>query len=221
MNTHFISYGADTWGAGNNFDDALFNPSLGLAWDLGNDFSLTLGTWWDVNDNAISDIGSNVQEVDVWAGISYGGGPVEISLTYQQWYYAEETEQILDLAFGFDLPLNPSLTLHGRLSEGASGGDNGVVPVLGFELPGFSLGAAEFSFPVSVAFATDAFHGGDAGFAFASAGAGVSIPLPIMEVMGEWALNAGVTYYYTDDMVIPNNPDESFFTGNIGIGLSF
>ncbi|MCB1095130.1 MAG: hypothetical protein KDN22_06075 [Verrucomicrobiae bacterium] len=222
VNTHFISYGADIWGGGNDFEDALFNPSLELAWDLGNDFTFTLGTWWDINDKAVSSIGKNVQEVDVWAGISYGGGPVEISLTYQEWMYAEESERIVDLGLGFDAPLSPSLTIHGRVDDGASGGDLGVVAVAGIELPSFSLGAVEFSLPVNVAFATDGFHGGDAGFAYASAGVGASIPLAFMgDTMGSWALNAGVTYYYTNSDVIPNNPDESFFTGNVGIGLSF
>jgi hypothetical protein len=222
VNTHFISYGADIWGGGNDFDDALFNPSLELAWDLGNDLTFTLGTWWDINDKAVSSIGKNVQEVDVWAGISYGGGPVEVSLTYQEWMYAEESERIVDLGLGFDAPLSPSLTIHGRVDDGASGGDLGVVAVAGIELPSFTLGTVEFSLPVSVAFATDGFHGGDAGFAFASAGVGASIPLAFMsDALGSWALNAGVTYYYTNSDVIPNNPDESFLTGTVGIGLSF
>lgn len=222
VNTHFISYGADVWGGGSDFDDALFNPALELAWDLGNDLTFTLGTWWDINDKAVSSIGKNVQEVDVWAGISYGGGPVEVSLTYQEWMYAEESERIVDLGLGFDAPLSPSLTIHGRVDDGASGGDLGIVAVGGIELPSFSLGIVEFSLPVNVAFATDGFHGGDAGFAYASAGLGASVPLEFMtDAFGSWALNAGVTYYYTNSDVIPNNPDESFLTGSIGVGLSF
>ena len=215
VNTHFISYGFDVWGAGNKWNDALFNPSLSLNWDFGNNWSANLGTWWDVNDNAISSIGENVQEVDVWAGIAYDAGFVEVGLTYQEWMYGGTSERIVDLALGFDLPLSPSLTIHGRVDPGASGGDNGVVPVLGIELPGLELGPVAMSFPVTCAFATDGFHGADGGFAYASAGVGASCPL----IWG-WTLNAGVTYYYTNDSVIPN-PDESIFTGMIGVSLDF
>ncbi len=221
-NSHFISYGADVWGLGSNtFDDALFNPSLELAFDIGDTgASFLLGTWWDVNDNAVSDIGRNIQEIDVWAGIAFDAGPVSVTLLYQQWYYAEDTEHIIDLILGFDAPLNPSLVIHGRPEEGASGGDTGIVFVPGIE-PGFEAGSVSISFPVNVGFATDGYHGGDGGFAYVSAGIGASVPLGFMPLGGDWALNAGATYYHTDSGVIPNNPDEDFVTVSAGISVSF
>ena len=222
VNTHFISYGADIWGAGSNWTDALFNPLLELSFALNDQLTLSVGTWWDVNDNIPSSIGGNIQEVDVWTGLSYETGILTTSLTYQAWMYGSSTEQIVDLIFALDMPLSPSLTIHGRVDPGASGGDNGVVPVLGIEIPIVESDSFTLSAPVNVAAATDGFHGGDGGFAYTSAGLAASVPLKFMSGdLGEWALNAGVTYYYTNSDVIPNNPDDSFLTGSLGVSVSF
>ncbi len=220
-NSHFISYGADVWGAGDEMSDALFNPSLELTFQLTENVSFILGTWWDVNDNTISDIGGSVQEIDVWAGIGFGLGPVDVTILYQEWLYAKESERIIDVILALDLPLSPSLTLHNRVNEGASGGDNGLVAVLGIE-HGFSAGIVDFAIPVSVAAATEDFHGGDSGFAYASIGLNATIPLGFMnEELGSWNIHGGLTYFITDDEVIPNNPDDSFVTANLGIGIDF
>jgi len=219
LNAHHMSYGRDIWTAGSGFNDLQVQPSLGLAWDLGNDLTISLGVWAEINDNAVSPInGDNVQEIDAWVGISYGGGPVDVSLTYQEWMYLETSERIIDIGIGpFDLPLNPSIKVHTRIDEGgAAPHDTGAVTVLGGDLPGFSLGDLDFSVPVSVAYASDGYHGGDSGFAYASVGIGTSIALS-----GPWSLNAGLTYYHTNSDVIPGNPDEGILTGGIGIGMSF
>lgn len=219
-NTHFISYGADVWGSGSNWDDVLFNPSLTLSWALPYDTTFTIGTWWDVNDNAYSSIGRNIQEVDVWVGLTKSFGIVETSLLYQQWYYGGDTEQIIDLIFAFDLPFKPSVTIHGRPDEGASGGKEGVVALLGAKHE-FDLGPLSMAIPFGVAFATDGYHGGDAGFAYTSVGLTASYPLPIDKKYGAWSLDGGLTFYYTDDSVIPNNPDEAFLTGSLGVSCAF
>ena len=222
VNTHFISYGADIWGAGNDWADALFNPLVEISFALNDNLTLSFGTWWDVNDNASSNIGDSIQEIDVWAGLALTTGKLTTSLVYQEWLYADESERIVDLIFALDAPLSPSLTLHGRVDEGASGGDTGVVAVAGIEIPLIDSDHFSLGIPVNVAAATDGFHGGDGGFAYASAGLGASVPLSfISSDLGEWALNAGVTYYYTDSDVIPNNPDESFVTGSLGVSVSF
>ena len=220
-NSHFISYGADVWGAGDELSDALFQPSLQLSFQLTEDVNFLLGMWYDVNDNAVSDIGGSVQEVDVWAGIGFGLGPVDVTLLYQEWMYAGESERIIDVILSMDAPLSPSLTLHNRVNEGASGGDNGLVAVAGIE-QGFSIGSVDFAIPVSVAAATDGYHGGDSGFAYASLGLNASVPLAFVnEELGSWNLHGGFTYFVTDDDVIPNNPDDSFLTANLGIGIDF
>jgi len=218
-NSHFISYGADVWGAGSDVDDVLFNPSVELTWDLGAGTTFSLGTWWDVNDNADSDIGDSIQEVDVWAGLGWSMGGVDMSLTYQSWLYASDNEQIVDLGLGFDAVFAPSLTVHGRVAEGASGGDTGVVVVGGIDLlaaEAISFGDFSLGIPVNVAYASDGFHGGDSGFAYASIGLSASAPLG-----GGWDIHGGATYYYTNDSVIPNNASDSFVTLSAGLGFSF
>jgi len=219
VDTHFISYGADVWGAGDNWDDPLFHPMLELNFDLGKGFTGILGTWWDVNSNAPSSIGDVIQEVDVWIGVAYGYKDFNFTVLYQDWMYAGDIERIVDLKAGYAHWLNPSLTLHFRVDEGASGGDNGLATVLGVA-PGTSWKDVSFSFPVNVAFDTDNFHGGDAGFSFASVGAAASVPMKFIP-KGDWTFNVGVTYYFTNDDVIPNNPEDSFLTGTAGIVLGF
>ncbi|MEM7385153.1 MAG: hypothetical protein AAF514_09440 [Verrucomicrobiota bacterium] len=221
-NSHFISYGADVWGAGKDLDDALFNPSIELTFQITDDVSFSLGTWWDVNDNAVSSIGGeSIQEVDVWAGLHFGIGAVSVSLVYQEWLYAQESERIIDVILGLDAPFSPSLTFHNRVAEGASGGDTGTVAVLGFE-HGFSLGSVDFSIPLNVAAATDGYHGGDSGFAYASIGLSASVPLTFVnDDLGSWNLHGGLTAFFTSDDVIPNNADENFVTANVGIGVDF
>lgn len=216
VNTHFILYGLDVWGAGSSWDDILFNPSIELSLDLGGGFSFILGTWWDVNDNAESNI-DNIQEIDVYAGFGYSVDKWSFTLLYQEWLYASQSERIVDFIVGYDTFLNPSLTVHGRVDNGF-GGDNGVVFVLGVS-EGFEAGSVSFNFPLNVGFATDGFHGGDGGFAYASLALEVGVPLTFLP--GDWSLDGALTGYYTYDEVIPTNPDDLFATGTIGLTLSF
>lgn len=218
-NTHFISYGQDIWGGGDSFgDNSTFNPSFELNIDLGHGFKAILGTWWDVNKNVDSDIGDAIQEVDVWGGFGYTVDKWSFSLLYQEWMYASQSERIVDFKVAYnDGLINPSLLLHGRV-DGAEPFDTGLVTVLGIA-PGVKAGPVAFTFPFQCAFDTDNFHGGDSGFSFASVAANFSVPLKFLP--GEWAVNGGVTYYHTNDNVIPSNPDTDFLTGTIGLGLTF
>ena len=214
MDTHFVSYGQDIWGAGNSWNDPLFHPSLELNFDLGGGFTGIIGTWWDVNDNASTNIGSYIQEIDVWAGFAYTVDKWKFSLLYQQWYYASQTEQIVDFKVAYsDGLINPSFQVHGRVADGIPL-DTGAVFILGVN-PGTKVGPVSLSFPVQVSFDTDNFHGGDAGFGFVSAGVSASIPLSTHVGLG-----LGVTYYHTNDSVIVN-PDSDFVTGTAGINISF
>ena len=221
-NTHFISYGLDTWGFGANWKNALFNPTLELSLNLGGGFSWILGTWWDVNDQANSTIGNRIQEIDVWSGFGYETGIVSTSVLYQGWYWGGGTEHIVDGAIGFDTILSPSLLVHGRVSNDL-GLKNGAIFVLGVE-EGFEAGPVTFSFPVNVAFGTDQYHtgpnsaGGGAGYAYTSVAANLSVPIPF--IPGDWEAHAGVTYFNTNPNYIPN-PSDNFITGNAGISLSF
>jgi hypothetical protein len=218
VNTHFISYGADVWATGTEWNDPLFNPSIELNIAATEHLKFIIGTWWDVNDNAETSIGDKkIQEVDVWIGAAYSFEKVTLKLLYQEWMYASQSERIVDFVVAGNVFLNPSLTIHGRVDSGLEV-DEGIVGVLGIA-HNMTLGTVGLSFPLNVAFATDEYHGGDGGYAFASIGANASIPLPFMP--GNWSLNAGVTGYHTSDDVIPNNPDEAFVTGKLGLTLAF
>ncbi|MDX1953794.1 MAG: hypothetical protein SFY81_16615 [Verrucomicrobiota bacterium] len=218
VNTHFISYGADVWAAGNKWNDVLFNPSFELNIAANDQLKFIIGTWFDINDNATTSIGDKiVQEMDAWIGVSYSFEKVTVKLLYQEWMYASESERIVDLVIGVSTFLNPSLTIHGRVDDGL-GRETGVVAVAGIS-HSIPVGSVSITFPLNVAFATDEYHGGDAGYAFASLGASASIPLPFMP--GNWSLNPAITGYHTNDDVIPGNPDEAFVTGKIGLTLAF
>ena len=217
VNTHFISYGADVWATGEDWDDPLFNPSFELNIAGTDRLKFIVGTWFDVNDNADTNIGDAIQEVDVWAGFSYSLEKVSFKLLYQEWMYASQVERIVDFVVAGNMFLSPSLTIHSRVDAGL-GMKEGVVAVLGIA-HALSAGDFSFSFPLNVAFATDEYHGGDGGYAFASIGANASLPLEFMP--GSWTLNAGVTGYHTNDDVIPNNPEEAFVTGKLGFTLAF
>lgn len=229
FNSHFISYGADVWADGSSMSDPTFNPMLELAFALPADFTLTLGTWWDVNSKINSAIGGRLQEVDVWTGLSYTYDKFTVSATYQAWMYGSDTENILDFKFAYDTFLSPSLTIHQRLDQGAALGDEGTILVLGLS-HGIEAGPVSISFPVNIAyFLTDDFHnpfvagGADDGFGYFSLGVSASLPLSpyIGEAYGDWTLNGGLTYFITDDDVIPNNPQDSFLTANLGLSMSF
>jgi hypothetical protein len=196
-----------------------------LAFALPNNFTGTLGAWSDVTDKGGDPIGGNIQEVDVWAGLAYTYEKVTVGLTWQEWMYGSDTEDILDLKFAYDCLLAPSLTIHNRLGAGASGGDEGTVLVLGLS-HSVEAGPVTVSFPVNIAyFMTDDFHGAgaDTGFGYASLGVGASLPLTdyIGSSFGDWTLNSGLTYYFTDDDIIPNNNHNDFLTANVGLSLAF
>lgn len=218
FNTNFMSYGLDVWGTG-TFDDAIFNPSFDLTWDLGGGWSVYGGTWWDVNNNADTNISDVIQEIDVWVGVGYTYEKLSVSLTYQEWMYASDAERIVDLAIGYDTFLSPSLTIHGRV-DGNGGQDEGAVFLLGIE-HGIDVGTVSLSFPLNVGFVTEDYYvDGEGGFGYVSAGIGASIPLPISSAYGDWSLNAGLTYYYTDDEVIAN-PDDHILTSMVGVSVAF
>lgn len=228
FNSHFVSYGADVWSDGASMSDMGFNPMIELAFALPAGFTTTLGTWWDVNSKATPGyptVGGQIQEIDVWAGVSYTYEKFTVGVTFQDWIYNNATEEILDVKFAYDCFLTPSLTIHNRLGEGGSGGNTGTILVLGL---GHSIeaGPVTISFPFNLAyFLEDDFHGGstDEGFGYASIGIGAALPLSpyIGDVIGDWTLNAGLTYYFTDDEVVGNPDEDEFLTTSVGLSLAF
>jgi len=224
LNSHFISYGSDVWGAGTSWGRGVFNPSAELAWATPvPGLTAVVGSWWDVNNNAPSAIGGMLQEVDVWTGLSYSYKDVSLTVLYQAWMYGGSTEQILDVILGYNNNtfLNPKLIIHNRLYPGAAeggGGKNGT-----FFVPNISYNFEIWKFTITpsaaMGFATKDFHGGGGGYAYTALGLNGSVPIPYLP--GNWELHGGITYYNTNNYVIPNNVANNFVTGNIGIKLSF
>jgi hypothetical protein len=225
FNTHFVSYGIDVWGDGSSMSDPTFNPMVELAFALPGDVTFTLGTWWDVNSKIDSAIGGRIQEVDVWTGLSYTFDKLTVGLVYNAWMYGSTTEESLDVSLAYDTFLSPSLTIHNRLDPGASGGNNGTVLVLGLS-HGIDVGPLSVSFPVNIGyFIDDDFHANstDSGFGFATIGVAASLPLTpyIGDSFGDWSLNSGLTYYFTDGDVVANARKDNFLTASLGVALSF
>jgi hypothetical protein len=228
MNSHFISYGLDVWGDGNDFDGGTFNPTLELTWALPGNFTAILGTWWDVNGKVPSAIGGKLQEIDIWAGLGYKIGDLSITGLYQNWNYASGNEQIVDIKFAYDCFLSPSLLVHNRVDPGASGGNNGTILVAGIS-HSFDVGPVTIGIPLNVAyFLDDDFHPAstDSGFGYGSLGVTATYALDFLgESYGKWNVHGGLTYYVTDGDVVANSdagrPDNDFLTGTIGIGCAF
>lgn len=232
--SHFVSYGLDVWAEGEAFSGSeTFNPYAEVAIDF-DTFSFVLGAWGDINDNAESGLGGDIQEIDVYAGIGFDVDKFSFGVTYQEWFYASQSEDILDISIGFDdtglisddFALSPAITIHNRLS--GDGLEEGTVIVAGVE-PGFTIIDSEewtvdMSIPVNVAWVLDDEYfiaGGDDGFGFFSVGAAFGVPLSMIPSdYGEWALNAGVTLYVTEEDVY-NNPDDTFLVYNLGLSLAF
>ncbi|MDB6075482.1 MAG: hypothetical protein JWO89_3122 [Verrucomicrobiaceae bacterium] len=211
--THFISYGQDVWGVGNDWGEAFVHPSIELDFNLGGGLQFYLNTWADINDQGVTTIGKNVQEVDLNAGFYYTTGNWKFQLGYGAWCYGSQVESVVDAKVSYTSTLNPFLAIHGRVADEIPF-DTGVVGQIGIA-PGTKLGAVALSFPVTVSFDTDNFHGGDAGFAYVSAGVSASIPLT-----KHVSAIVAATYYHTNDSVIPN-PDSDFVVGSAGLTVAF
>ncbi|MEM9418451.1 MAG: hypothetical protein AAGA25_05250 [Planctomycetota bacterium] len=235
INSHFVSYGLDVWAEGDAFSGSdTLNPYAEVSIDF-DAFSLTAGVWADINDNAGGGLGGDIQEIDGYIGVGFGYDAFSFGVTYQEWAFASQTEDILDISIGYDdtglisddFALSPSIVIHNRVDNGL-GLSNGTIIVAGIE-PGFSVVdseefAIDMSVPVSFGFALDDGYfiaGGDDGFGFFSIGAAFGMPLDMIPAdYGAWALNAGVTLYSTESDVYAN-PDDTFVTYNLGLSLAF
>lgn len=215
--THFISYGQDIWAAGNSWKDALIHPSAELDFNLGGGWQFYVNTWLDINDNAPTTIGKNVQEIDLNVGFYYTVDKLKFQIGYGSWNYAGQTEHVIEGKVSYnDGLINPFILVHGRPAIGSNIGlSTGAVGQIGIA-PGKTFGPCSLSFPITLSFDTDGFHGGDAGFAYVSAGPSASIALS-----KHISMNLAVMYYHTESAVFPTNPDDDFVTGTAGFTVAF
>jgi len=232
-NSHFVSYGLDVWGAGDGFlfedrSTNFFWFDVGLAFDP---ISINFGAWSDVNDNLLSGVGGNIQEVDIYLGASAALGNFTVGAMFQQWFYASDTEGVLDFSVAFDdseiipmFPLNPKVTWHIR-TEGNGGQAEGSAIVVSVG-PSIDLGNTGLSlgFPAGLGFfVDDDFQGGwEGGLAYGYIGGSLGIPLSFVpETYGAWRVNADLIGYFTDSASIPGNAEENFLTSSIGISVAY
>lgn len=233
-NSHFVSYGLDVWGGGTGFygNDSTMFLTTDITFDL-EPITLTAGVWGDINNNLTSGVGGGIQEVDVWIGASADIGKFNFGVTFQQWYYASDTEGVLDFTLSYDdsdflpIALNPSLTLHARV-EGNGAQSKSSALVLGIA-PSFTLIESDTApltvdIPAGVAFFLDKdFQGGNkSGVGYFYIGTSFSMPLSFISAdYGEWAINLDLMYYNTSPRAIPGNVKDDFLTGSIGLGVAF
>jgi len=232
-NSHFVSYGADVWGAGDSFfgtnPTTFVNANLNFA--VTDEFSIFLNGWGDLNHNAPSSIGGSIQEIDFNIGASYTFGCVTAGIAYGSWNYAGDEEQIVDLSLAFDdtgliapdFALSPSVTWHFRVDgNGAQAKGSAVALAIG---PSFPLGEyATLTIPVGVTFfLDDDFQGGTSGgYAYSYLGASVGVPLTFIDnAYGDWSVNFDLTGYTTKSSAIPGNVNKNFVTGAVGLSVAF
>ncbi len=235
-NSHFVSYGFDVWGGGDEFfgDRSTTFVNTDLYFTKG---SLTLygNLWGELNDNVVSSIGGSIQEIDANFGATYALGPVTLGAMYGFWNYGGDSEGILDFSAALNdadmlikgFAFNPKVLVHIRTDRGAGQVSTGSAVVLSLG-PSFALTGAEapltLSLPAGVAFfLDDDFQGGTkGGYAYSYFGGSLGIPLAfIPSDFGTWGVNFDLIYYLTQADAIPGNVEENFLTGSVGIKLAF
>lgn len=238
FNSHFISWGYDVWGVGNEFGtDSTFNPYAEIGIDF-TSFKFVAGTWWDVNSNVTSAIGGNLQEVDIYFGVFIPVDKFTFGIMYQDWMYAGQVEKVFDFSVAYDdsdllgkFKMSPKFTAHKLSSGGEIAGVSGSDKDSGWAFllsltPGFTLMESEsfdvaLSFPIGIGFGDGDFYE-DSGFAYVSLGVAAAIPLKFIPAKyGAWTISAAVVYYHTDDATIPVNPDNDFITAKVGFSVAF
>lgn len=234
-NTHFVSYGLDVWGAGNNFYGSRMTNSIygDLGVKITPDLSWTLNLWSDLNSNVPSGLGGSIQEIDINTGFSYNiGAGFTGTVTVGAWNYASDVEEVVDLGLGYDdtgllfdgFAFNPHITFHDRV---AKNGGQKIGSAFVFSVgPAFPLGDTGFTLSVPagiVDFTTSDFQGGtESGIGYGYVGGSLSMPLSFIPASyGAWSANFDLIGYFTNKNAIPGNPQANFLTGSFNIKMGF
>jgi len=238
FSSHFISFGADVWGGGNEAypfsDESTAFAYSTLTAKFSDEFSGFVNIWNDINNNVESGIGGELQEVDVNVGGNYTYEKFTFGLAHNYWIYSGEEEKAVELSVSFSdadvfadgFALNPSLLLHYRY-DGIGAQEEAMVVQLGVR-PTFYFREdtdekITLAVPASVGFFTDDYQGGEGGgFGYVNVGVSASFPLTfIPEGYGAWTAGLSATLWHTPDDAIPGNPDETFVVTALSVGLSF
>lgn len=222
FNSHFMSYGANVWGANTEDigDEFLFQPSAGISFALSEGSAIYSGIWADVNDLATSSIADSVQEIDVWIGYYFTVGDFKIDFTLQSWMYASETEGIFDVTVSYDTMFSPYVKFHNRF-EAVGGQQKSTIIEVGGTAYSTTVGTFSISVPVAIAFAPQEYHvAGEEGYVYALTGVKFSTPLGIPDSYGSWDLHGGVVYYDTEYRTT-GNAETGYLTASLGVGVAF
>lgn len=227
FNSHFMSYGANVWGDDTDDigDEILFQPSAQVDYAINDTMGAYAGIWFDINGLATGDIdwaseaGSDIQEIDVWVGYWVTSGDLTLDFTLQQWYYAGETEGILDITVSYDTLFAPYLRIHNRI-EAVGDQNKGTIYEIGGTLYEGEYEGISYGFSVGGAFNFDEYHvDGEDGYAYSFIGGSASYVFYSTDSL-DIDLHGGLTYYATDEDNT-GNADSGYLTGNIGVGFSF
>ena len=237
--SHFISYGADVWGGGDELSPFSSNSTAfayaTVSFGIADNLSGYVNVWSDLNDNVDSEIGGPIQEIDFNVGLTATFDKLAVTLANGLWYYAGDDERVLDLTLAYDdtglisddFAFAPSFNVHWRYEDGPTA-ETGFVLVPGIK-PSFTL-AADSKMPVTLAvpvalgwFLSDNYHGGeDSGYGYASIGLVASVPLSFIPAKyGSWTGSASATFFNTNEDVIPGNAEENFVVTALSVSVGF
>ena len=235
QNSHFMSYGANVWGdkTENIGDGGTFNPSVGLNYALSDSSGIYAGAWFDINsydtgDISGLDLGSKVQEMDLWLGYYFSVDKFTFDFTYQAWLYAGENEGIFDLAISYDTTFAPYVKFHNRIEvvgaaydeKGEPGQQKGTMIEVGGTLYEGEYEGIGYGVSAGVGFSLDDYHkAGEEGYAYSFIGASASKVIYSSDSV-EVDLHGGLTYYDVSNTTTKNT-ESGYLTSNIGVGFSF
>ena len=228
-NSHFMSYGANVWGDETKDigDEWLFEPSLGMDYAINDTSGLYVGAWFDINGVSGAgpgevgpDLGGDTKEMDLWIGYWFSIDKLTVDFTFQQWYYADETEGIFDITLSYDMMFSPYIKAHNRFEVVGDAQQKGTMFEIGGTLYEGEYEGLAYGFNVGAAFSVDDYHvAGEDGYAYSFLGASASYVVYSSDSL-EVDLHGGLTYYDTEKDTT-GNAENSYLTANFGVGFSF
>ena len=243
VTSHFISFGADVWGGGNNAFPLTSKSTTFVYGTLTAKFTDELSgyvnLWSDDNDNVDSGIGGPIQEVDFNVGVNYTMGDFTFGLAHAYWMFGGGAEKAIEASVSYNdaelwektlkgFALNPSFLAHYRYdSTGDLTGQDACVLQFGVK-PTYTFDQIDdypitVSVPASLGYFTDPYQGGNgAGVGYINVGVSATAPLAFVpKGYGNWSVSLSEIYYHTYSSDIPSNPSDNFFVTTVSVGVAF